>query len=212
NARASSGAAHGLDPLEVSLWMLASHDHSLTARSGMSDWLPVTKDLAKGKAWPIKIRRPFIASYIGVGWDAAAVGLFDCASSISQARRDRLSLTSQESILYTDLQSYDALCEAWDIDALPNEFRKDVSSSIPVLAFSGDFDVSTPIENAEAVMPLFENGYFVRVRRGSHNAMFEAMNERPELGNEIVSWLNGEDGPPKLIELPSPFAANDDNP
>ncbi|MEM9015117.1 MAG: alpha/beta fold hydrolase, partial [Pseudomonadota bacterium] len=102
NARASSRAAYGLDPLEVSLWMLASHDHSLTARSGMSDWLPVTKDLAKGKAWPIKIRRPFIASYIGIGWDAAAVGLFDCASSISQARRVRLSLTNQESILYTD--------------------------------------------------------------------------------------------------------------
>jgi len=62
-----------------------------------------------------------------------------------------------------------AQCAGWPRAALPKEFWRPVTASVPVLAISGDLDPITPPRYGESVVRGFKNGLHIVVPNRSHN-------------------------------------------
>jgi pimeloyl-ACP methyl ester carboxylesterase len=105
--------------------------------------------------------------------------MLDCGSGITPARRDQLSKDPARAIVGPLGFNYDAACPVWDID-LGEQFRRNFETTIPTLIAQGDYDVSTPLENALELAPYFKNSRLVVVRGGSHPALDDAMDAAPE--------------------------------
>ncbi len=54
---------------------------------------------------------------------------------------------------------YRHVCAVWEVDPLPADARQPVSSDVPVLLLSGEFDPITPPENAASVAALLSHSY-----------------------------------------------------
>jgi pimeloyl-ACP methyl ester carboxylesterase len=60
--------------------------------------------------------------------------------------------------------------DEWPSPDVGDEFRKPVETQTPVMFVQGDWDTSTPIENALALAPYFPNSRVLIVHRGGHNS------------------------------------------
>lgn len=190
-----------LTPFEVHRAVKFGPGYSLGTRDGMAGWARGVHALLAGEIGPVVAQRQAIAARLGLGWDAAAEGMFDCASGISDARRAKLS-SFEGFDISGDIAGYDAYCAGWRIAPLPNEFRADFRSDIPVLMFAGSFDVMTPSTNAERAILQFSNGTLIGIMGGSHDALSEALAVDPSLGDKIINWMGGGAPPASLIMLP----------
>jgi pimeloyl-ACP methyl ester carboxylesterase len=197
--------AFGLTRAEIELTRLEGRGYSLLDRRTMAGYPRGVAELLEGRGslW-LRLRRPMIA--IGArglyGWDGAAVGLFDCASGISEARRAHLSRTVRAEVL-DDLRFHEAYCAGWGVSPLSEAFRAPHNFTVPALLYAGTFDVATPLENAREVAQQTPLGQLVVVSGGSHRALSEALDNRPELAREISLWLQGGSAPPARETLPA---------
>lgn len=68
----------------------------------------------------------------------------------------------------------------------------------------GNWDTSTPFENALELVPHFENGKFIVVEGGSHAALSEAFEASESFRDELVEFLATGDtsGLPETVTLP----------
>lgn len=83
---------------------------------------------------------------------------------------------------------------------LGNRYRREIRSRIPVLLFSGDLDVRTPLEEqAEAIAGL-SNLHRVIVRGGGHD-LFEA---HPDIPGLMIAFLSGRPVTVRELTLPPP--------
>ena len=180
--------AFGLRPFEIENFALYGRSYWLGDREGMPDWPRAVADMMDGKVFYHKLARWVMARRMGLGWDAAAVGMFDCASGISEARRAVL-MRRPLGAAGSDLEYYDALCRGWDVPMLPPEFREDFRSDAPTLFINGDIDVSTPLANARQTIELFENGELIVVEGGSHNVLIEVLEADEDAAAQIVEWF-----------------------
>jgi pimeloyl-ACP methyl ester carboxylesterase len=65
-------------------------------------------------------------------------------------------------------ESQDRICDAWQPDRAPVETFAPVSSTKPVLLFTGEFDPATPPEDALQAARFLPNSVIVNVAGASH--------------------------------------------
>ncbi|MEO0398220.1 MAG: alpha/beta hydrolase [Pseudomonadota bacterium] len=74
-----------------------------------------------------------------------------------------------------------------------DDFRKDAPIDPPVLMFSGDFDLSTPIENARHAEKFLNNGKLITVKRATHCPLWDytlLRAQRPEETEAIYRFVD----------------------
>ena len=57
----------------------------------------------------------------------------------------------------------------------------------------GDYDISTPLENAEELAPHFTRSRFIVVHGGSHPALDDAMDASPEFARAVLAFAQTGD-------------------
>lgn len=167
-------------------------------------------------AWPADILRLHAGQYGDIAQRArpdadddwrrlpdAAFFLLDCASGISAERNEVLLADPAAEILGPAAWFYQAACPVWDVD-LGDDFRTTFETDVPTLVVHGDWDLSTPYQNAVELMPVFENGKLVTVVRGTHGALGEAMEASASFRAAVVDFLRtgSMEDVPERVELP----------
>ncbi|MEM1412029.1 MAG: alpha/beta hydrolase [Pseudomonadota bacterium] len=137
-------------------------------------------------------------------WHSVSFFQFDCGSGISP-ERDRALLNDPALAFIDDPNAlYRHACPEWDMD-YGADFRGRFSSTVPTLIVHGDWDLSTPWENALELIDQFEQGQLVRVRRGEHGTLRNAMEQDDEFAQAVMRFLSGEETQfPSEIVLPPP--------
>ncbi|WP_163868842.1 alpha/beta hydrolase [Myxococcus eversor] len=133
--------------------------------------------------------------------------LIDSSLAVSAERRHLLKTDAGLELLgAVDFDALMASEEAWPTPDIGDEVRLPVLSPIPVLMFHGDWDTSTPLENALGLLPWFSNGRVIQVHRGAHHTRAPVFAKYPELLAQVVKFLKTGDtrGLPVRVELPVP--------
>ncbi len=133
----------------------------------------------------------------------ASFFMLDCGSGISGVRLERL-LSDPGAELVGNLGAfYETLCPVWDSD-LGEGFRQNFDTDVPTVIVHGDWDLSTPLENALELRPHFRNHHFVLVERGTHGALGEALRTSAEFQTGLDSFMATGDmtGLPEIVTLP----------
>ncbi|MEM7704824.1 MAG: alpha/beta fold hydrolase [Pseudomonadota bacterium] len=124
-------------------------------------------------------------------WRSASYFQFDCGSGVSPARLERLKNDPALRYLEDPNIIYHHACPEWPADSGP-AFRGQFKTSVPALLVHGDWDLATPWENALEIKDQFENGTLVRVRRGGHGAIWDAMEHDPNFADSVMAFLKGQ--------------------
>jgi len=137
------------------------------------------------------------------GFPTAAFFMFDCGSGISGPRLERLLSDPATDVVGPLGRMYETLCPVWDAD-LGEGFRAGFVTDVPTVIVHGDWDLSTPLENALELRPSFRNHRFVLVRRGTHGALGEAARADDAFRDALRRFVaNGDmSGFPDTVELP----------
>ena len=181
-----------------------------TVRFGAED----VRDLALGysgrassrrgiRTWPADIIRlhqgDFTAAALnrvrrsgGGGFPTASFFMLDCGSGISAARLAQLEADPANAVVGKLGWFYQTCCPVWESD-LGEAFRENFETEIPTLIVHGNWDVSTPIENAEELAPFFKQGKMVVVKGGSHGAMSEALSNSTEFRDALMEFIRTGD-------------------
>jgi pimeloyl-ACP methyl ester carboxylesterase len=133
--------------------------------------------------------------------------LIDTSIGVSPEREKLLRTDAGLDFLGTGaFETYINSADAWPTPDVGDDFRLPVASKIPVLFFHGDWDTSTPIENAFGMLPYFQNSRLVIVHRGSHGGRKEMLDRNPQILEAMVHFLRtGEfKDLPVEVELPEP--------
>ncbi|MEO8019295.1 MAG: alpha/beta hydrolase [Pseudomonadota bacterium] len=116
--------------------------------------------------------------------------LIDTATGVTAERLHRLRTDPAIDFLGTWAFDIDvASAAAWPTPDLGDDFRTTVSSAIPVLFVHGDWDISTPIDNALSLLPYFPKGHVIQVHRGGHDGTFYQLREQPALKKAVYDFL-----------------------
>lgn len=137
------------------------------------------------------------------GLPTASFFMLDCGSGISGIRLEQL-LSDPGARVVGDLGAfYETLCPVWDSD-LGEEFRQNFDTDVPTVIVHGDWDLSTPLENALELRPHFKNHRFVMVERGTHGALGEALRTSENFRAALESFMVTGDmsGFPETVTLP----------
>ena len=139
----------------------------------------------------------------GGGWPTASFFMLDCGSGITAKRDAEFIAAPARQIVGDQNWFYRNVCPAWGAD-LGDEFRQNFDTEIPTIIVHGDWDLSTPLENALELAPHFKNGKMVLVKRGSHGALRQAIEEIEGFKEALASFLATGDmsGIPETVELP----------
>ncbi|MDX1577226.1 MAG: alpha/beta fold hydrolase [Gemmatimonadota bacterium] len=135
----------------------------------------------------------------------AAFFTLDCGSGISGPRLERLLSDPGAAVVGNLGGWYEALCPAWDAD-LGEDFRRNFDTDIPTVIVHGNWDLSTPLENALELRPHFLNHRFVLVERGTHGALGEAWRRSEAFREGLERFIATGDtsGLPDVVTLPPP--------
>ncbi len=168
------------------------------------------------RGWPADLIRLFEGDYeaaanvvlsrrSGFGGRTAAYFMFDCGSGISPGRLAQLMEDPGADVVGPLGAWYQSTCTVWDAD-LGEVFRKNFDTDIPTVIVHGNWDLSTPLENALELRPHFKNHRFVLVERGTHGALGEALRSSVELREALDVYMATGDmsGFPDVVTLPAP--------
>ncbi|MEM6414694.1 MAG: alpha/beta hydrolase [Pseudomonadota bacterium] len=208
-SEAGSKEAHGLRPYEAEPLIISADyfgfKYRLSNRDGMRSWPADVARIIEGeRTWRIPLVRRALPFFVGKSSSDAAVGLFDCASYISSARRKRLEETAPKRFP-NNTEDMLVYCSGWGVEPLPESFQAGTILKTPGLFVQGTYDTSTPYENAIEMLDQFPNAELVTIHGGSHGALWEALDAREEFASEVANWLSGGDAPPDLRLDPIPF-------
>jgi pimeloyl-ACP methyl ester carboxylesterase len=125
----------------------------------------------------------------GVG--SAMSYMMDCASGITEARREQINREAKETLL-GDLANFPfpGVCQVWKAPDLGDTFRSPVRSNVPVLFISGTLDGRTPISNAEEYRVGFPNSYHLIVENAVHSDPLFLWS--PKIKDVMLEFLRGE--------------------
>jgi pimeloyl-ACP methyl ester carboxylesterase len=74
-----------------------------------------------------------------------------------------------------------------------DQFRENRKFSVPVLFIDGDLDWFTPIENAHAILPYFENSHLLEVRGGTHGPdQVELPQLLPAIAQQVFGFIDAD--------------------
>ncbi|MEM7352537.1 MAG: alpha/beta fold hydrolase [Acidobacteriota bacterium] len=139
----------------------------------------------------------------GSGFPTASFFMLDCGSGISQARLEKLLADPAVEVIGPLGWFYRASCPAWGSD-LGEDFRQNFETDIPSALIHGNWDTSTPLENAQELAPFFKRGKLVVVKGGTHGALREALNEADGFRDQLAQFIRTGDlsGLPEEVQLP----------
>jgi len=110
-------------------------------------------------------------------FNAAALSI-DCSSGLSQERRSQFIEEAKlpvSEILFTPLGfeglvrgKPDTFCKAFGVADMGDIWRQEKYSDIPVLLVHGNFDGTTPPQNAQRAIKRFQNGKLIMVEGAAH--------------------------------------------
>ncbi len=176
------------------------------------------------RSWPSDVLRLYHGDYTGLtpvylremkagGFPTASFFMLDCGSGISEARGRELRSDPAAHVVGPLGRFYDVNCPLWGAD-LGEDFRRNFRTPIPTVIVQGNWDTSTPYENALELRPYFKNSRFVTVEGGSHGAMSEAMEADPAFRAAIEKFFRSGDWSdiPERVVLPPPDWAVPDLP
>jgi pimeloyl-ACP methyl ester carboxylesterase len=137
------------------------------------------------------------------GIQTASYYMLDCGSGISKERDAAMLADPAVRLIGERNADYRAACPVWNSDN-GDAFRTYFDTNIPTVFVQGDWDTSTPIENAYELAPHFKNLHFVLVKGGSHGSLAEAVNASDAFRREMVEWFATGDtvNLPKEVALP----------
>jgi pimeloyl-ACP methyl ester carboxylesterase len=155
--------------------------------------------LDAGETRPIAhlLRGFFYRAPFGVGMGE----LMDVASGISDARRAAVARQAPHALsgMAVNFPMPQLRGSVAGLD-LGDRFRREIRSNRPVLLFSGDLDVRTPLEEQAEATPGLANLHRILVRNGGHD-LFEAHPDVPAL---LVAFFSGRRVGPTELVLPAP--------
>lgn len=208
------------DPLAVRI-RRPGHRDSVTVKLDADDlrglwsgWTP-SGQRHRMATWPADMIRLYEGDLLGVAhvvyrrrtgdpsFPTAAYFMFDCGSGISPARLAQLQGDPGAEVVGDLGAWYQATCPAWDAD-LGDGFRENFDTEIPTVIIHGNWDTSTPLENALELVPHFKNSRFVLVERGTHGAIGEALRESERFRAALDAFIATGDmsGFPEVVTLP----------
>ena len=137
------------------------------------------------------------------GGGAGLMGIaMDCASGTSPERMARINREMPTALLGAMTNyPFPQICDALKIHALPESFRRPITSRLPALFISGSLDSNTPPYQAEEVRWGFPNSVHVIVDNAGHESTLNL----PETRKLMVDFLKGEDVQGRRISAPPPL-------
>lgn len=170
--------------------MAAGYTANASSRGGMRTWASDILTLYRGDfsaAAEARIRERQTERF-----RTASYYMLDCGSGITPERRAQLAADRAVAVLGPMGFNYSAACPEWNID-LGDAFRQNFETQIPTVIVQGDYDISTPIENALELAPFFKKGQIIVVHGGSHPALDDAMDASPEFAQAILAFARTGD-------------------
>lgn len=139
----------------------------------------------------------------GGGFPTASFFMLDCGSGISPARLQKLLADPAVEVVGPLGWFYRASCPVWGSD-LGEDFRRNFETDIPTVLIHGDWDTSTPLENALELAPFFAHGKLVVVKGGTHGALREVLAEADGFREKLAGFIKTGDlsALPEEVELP----------
>ena len=133
----------------------------------------------------------------------AAFFHYDCGSGVSEQRGKLIRNHPAAATVGETWKFYDSSCQTWDAD-LGEEFRQNFNSDIPTVLIHGNWDMSTPYENAAEVRTMFSNHKFIHIEQGSHGALLDAIVDSPGFEAQLHTWMRtGQyEHLPERVEFP----------
>ncbi|MDH3734768.1 MAG: alpha/beta hydrolase [Gemmatimonadota bacterium] len=137
------------------------------------------------------------------GLPTAAFFMLDCGSGISGIRLEQLLSDPGAEVVGQLGRFYETLCSVWDAD-LGEGFRQNFDTEVPTVIVHGNWDLSTPLENALELRPHFRNHRFVLVERGTHGAIGEALRFSADFRAALDAYMATGDMSafPETVTLP----------
>ncbi len=117
--------------------------------------------------------------------------MMDFSSWASESRLLEIKHDPAANILGPINHHFFAKQGVWPVEDLGEAFRANVHSDVPVLLIHGDWDLSTPIENAREVHRYLSNAELLEVEHGSHDAYYELLEECPPIFQILADFING---------------------
>lgn len=168
----------GLADLQASLLAEASVPHTWPAfvlslyHGRYTDW---AREVARGRqAQEYKLIGPLIDTSLGI-----------TPSHEFRLRHDPASAYLGEG----GFAPYLAAASAWPTPDLGDDYRQLRPIDTPVLLVHGDWDTSTPIDNALAQLPYLRNGHAIVIHRGGHDGTFYQLRNEPAAREAVHRFL-----------------------
>jgi pimeloyl-ACP methyl ester carboxylesterase len=129
--------------------------------------------------------------------------MFDCGSGITHARDARLLAEKEARYVGDRNDEYRAVCSLWPSDN-GDAFRTNFRTTIPTVIVQGNWDTSTPMENALELKPFFVNSRYIPVEGGGHGSISQAVAESPAFARALVRYFATGDmnAFPDVVVLP----------
>jgi len=144
-------------------------------------------------------------------------GLFsamDCASGASEPRRRLLTDDAARELISDINRRYLTACEIWNDADMGDDFRSGFRSGIPTVIVQGDWDISTPPENALSIRHFFTNHYYVGIQYGTHRELWATLYRNEEFLRSVQHFLSSGsfDTMPEHLVAPIPEFTKPDLP
>ena len=113
----------------------------------------------------------------------------DCASGASPGRRRKAAKQARRALLGGLLNfPFPAVCDAWSVADLGQEFRSRLRTDVPTLFLAGTLDGRTPVQNAKSLRRGFRTSELVVLEGASHERVVGADERVVEV---LVDFLAG---------------------
>lgn len=181
--------------------MATGYSASASSRPGMRTWASDVLALHRGDFTAAALAR--IRERQSERFRTASYYMLDCGSGISRARSAQLEADAAVAVVGQLGFNYRHACPVWGAD-LGEAFRQNFETDIPTVITQGDYDISTPIENAQELVPFFKKGRLIVVHGGSHPALDDAMDASPEFARAVLAFARSGDTSslPTEVRLP----------
>jgi pimeloyl-ACP methyl ester carboxylesterase len=178
---------------------------TVSIQLGLEDLQAVMAPLGEAEEWPAWILALYhghyeawaaaeIASRRGSPFIAAMNPLIDSSLGVSAARGRRLASDPAIRVLGRwGFAVHQATRDAWPSRDLGDDLRRFVTSPIPLVMVQGDWDTSTPIENARELAPHFTHHHLMVVHRGVHGMPSVLLFEDPAAFDAVLGFFRTGD-------------------
>ena len=170
--------------------------------------------VTSARAWPAMVlalhagdytaaARAAIRNRLSPGIETASYYVLDCGSGITPERDAQFLKDPAVAVVGDRNRDYRAACPIWQSDN-GDAFRRNFYTDVPAIIVQGNWDTSTPMENALELKSFFRNSQYVLVEGGSHPSIAEALAASAEFKRQLIEFFATGDtaGFPSRVVLP----------